>query len=337
MNNICDTEFARPGRSHTKEQKMKSARMIYFIAALIAAPWLPCNAANVDSDKGTTQDVLPLIRVLDHIWLNSALNHDPIPQIWLFAEDFVEVHSGGEVVDGLTQAAQIGNFSSPVTEIHLDEIIGHYVSPDTVITTDTTTIGRTMGGKTDQTKYHVLRVYAKQIGRWRAVAAGLTKIGFESEHVVTTSEEHAGKDIHGPVADQLKELDRKWLHAASVRDTNYMASLFVDDFVEVHPGGEIVNKQQQIDQLKSPDLMIKDLRPDDIHVRCLSLDLALVTDTTTIEASSRGQSLSGTFRVMRVFVKHNGVWMAAGASLTPVAKNEGSGFNRANCWVIGKG
>jgi hypothetical protein len=150
---------------------------------LISLPWFTCSAANVDSDKGTAQDVLSLIRVLDHIWLNSALNHDPILQIWLFADDFVEVHSSGEVVDGPTQAAQIGNFSSPVTEIHLDEIIAHYVSPNTVITTDTTTIGRTIAGKTDQTKYHVLRVYAKQRGRWRAVAAGLAKIGFEPERV----------------------------------------------------------------------------------------------------------------------------------------------------------
>lgn len=300
---------------------MMSARMIIFMAVLTAAPWLVSHAANGDSGKGAEQEVLPLIRVLDHIWLNSALNHDPAPQIWLFADDFVEVHSGGEVVDGPTQAAQIGNVNSPVTEIHPDEIIGHYVSPDTVITTDTTTIGRTIGGKTDQTKYHVLRVYAKQHGRWRAVAAGLAKIGSEPEHVATTSQEHAGKDISGPVADQLKELDRKWLHAASVRDTKYMASLFVDDFVEVHPGGEIVNKQQQIDQIKSPDLVITDLHPDDIHVRCLSSDLALLTDTTIIAATDKGQSLSGTFRVMRVFVKQNGTWKAAGASMTPVPKN----------------
>jgi len=300
---------------------MKIARMIFIMASLMSVPWLASHAANLDSDKGTGQDVLPLIRVLDHIWLNSALNHDPAPQIWLFADDFVEVHSGGEVVDGPTQAAQIGNFSSPVTEIHPDEIIGHYVSSDTVITTDTTTIGRTIAGKTDQTKYHVLRVYAKQNGRWRAVAAGLAKIGLEPEHVATTSEEHAGKDITGTVADQLKELDRKWLHAASVRDTKYMASLFVDDFVEVHPGGEVVNKQQQIDQIKSPDLLIQDLHPEDIHVRCLSSDLALVTDTTTIAATNNGQSLSGTFRVMRVFVKQKGAWKAAGASMTPVPKN----------------
>jgi hypothetical protein len=108
---------------------MKIARMFFFMAALMAAPWLASHAANVDSDKGTEEDVLPLIRVLDHIWLNSALNHDPAPQIWLFADDFVEVHSGGEVVDGPTQAAQIGNFNSPVTEIHPGEIIGHYVLP----------------------------------------------------------------------------------------------------------------------------------------------------------------------------------------------------------------
>jgi uncharacterized protein (TIGR02246 family) len=300
---------------------MKITRVLGLVAIMATGLFAVCFSANADTAKGAEPDVVPLIRVLDHIWLNSALNHDPIPQIWLFADDFVEVHSGGEVVDGPTQASQIGNASSPVTEIHPDEIVAHYVSPDTVVTIDTTTIGRTINGKTDQLKYHVLRVYAKQGGRWRAVAAGLTKLGFEHEHVLTVSEEHAGKDFSGPVADHLKDLDRKWLHAASTGDTNYMASLFADDFVEIHPGGEIVNKQQQIDQIKSPTLKITDLHPDDIHVRCLSSDLALLTDTTTVSGSDKGQSMSGTYRVMRVFVKQNGAWKAAGASMTPVENN----------------
>ena len=88
----------------------------------------------------------------------------------------------------------------------------------------------------------------------------------------------------------------------------------------VHPCGEIVNKQQ-LDQIESPDLMLKEIHSDDIHVRCLSSDLALLTDTTTIVATSKGQPLNGTFRVLRVFVKQNGTWKAAGTTMTPVANN----------------
>jgi uncharacterized protein (TIGR02246 family) len=298
---------------------MKIIRMVCLVATLMAAPFVAGYAANLDSDKAKDQEVVPLIRVLDHIWLNSARNHDSIPQLWLFADEFVEVHSGGEVVDGPTQAAQIGNASYPVAEIHPDEIIAHYVSSDTVVTMDTTTIGRTRDGKTNTAKYHVLRVYAKQGGRWRAVAAGLSKIGFEPEHVMTTSEEHAGKDIGGPVADELKELDRQWVHAALTGNTDYMASLFVDDFVEVHAGGEVVSKQQQIDQIKSPNRVMKDLHSDDIHVRCLSSDLAVLTDTTTMSGTNQGRSVTGQYRVLRVFVKQGGKWKAAAAAVTSVA------------------
>jgi len=49
---------------------MKIARIILFMAALMAVPWLVSHAANVDRDKGSEEDVLPLIRVLDNIWLN---------------------------------------------------------------------------------------------------------------------------------------------------------------------------------------------------------------------------------------------------------------------------
>ncbi len=52
------------------------------------------------------------------------------------------------------------------------------------------------------------------------------------------------------VAGTVSVMDHIWLNAAHNRDTGTMAWLFADNFVEIHPGGEIVNKAQQIDQIK---------------------------------------------------------------------------------------
>ena len=113
-------------------------------------------------------------------------------------------------------------------------------------------------------------------------------------------------------------MDHVWLDAAHNRDTGTMAWLFADDFVEVHPGGEIVDKKEQIDQIQDPTRKIEEIHPDDINVRYVSSDVAVLTDTTTIRGLSGGVDYNGTYKVIRVFVKEQGRWRAAGAGIAPI-------------------
>lgn len=121
------------------------------------------------------------------------------------------------------------------------------------------------------------------------------------------------------VAKTAEVLDHIWLDAAHNRDTGTMDWLFADDFVEIHPGGLIVNKQEQIDQIKDPGRENLELHPDEIQVRYTSPDVAVLTDTTTIRGLSGGVNYNGKYRVIRVFVKQNGRWRAAGAGIAPLA------------------
>ena len=120
------------------------------------------------------------------------------------------------------------------------------------------------------------------------------------------------------VAQTVSVLDHIWLDAAHNRDTGTMAWLFSSDFVEVHPDGEIVNGQQQMDQIKAPDHELVELHSDNIQVRYASPDVAVLTDTTTIRDKS-GTKYNGLYRVIRVFVKQGGRWRAAGAGISPIA------------------
>ena len=253
-------------------------------------------------------------------WLNAARNRDTDTMAWLFADDFVEMHNGGSVVNKAKQIEQIKSSTTDLTEIYPSDIQVRYVSPDAAILTDVTTIKGDRDGENIGGQYHVLRVFIKQNGRWRAAAAGLTLIG--TEPAPTGQQENpagvADQGVEGSVAEQVAEMDRKWLHAALTGNTAYMAALFSDDFVEVHPGGEIVTKQQ-IDQIKSSTHKLTELRPVDIHVHYLSSDLAILTDTTLKKGFSQGSKQIGEYRVLRVFVKQNGKWRAAGAAQTPVA------------------
>ncbi len=126
----------------------------------------------------------------------------------------------------------------------------------------------------------------------------------------------------GRTGDSIAEtaiiLDHVWLDAARNRDTVTMAWLFADDFVEMHPSGEIVNGQQQIDQIKDPNRQLVELHPDNIQVRYASPDVAVLTETTTNRGSSGVMKFDDQNRAIRVFVKENGRWRAAGAGFTHI-------------------
>lgn len=137
--------------------------------------------------------------------------------------------------------------------------------------------------------------------------------------VVAMAQSHARQtsSMENP-AEIATVLDHIWLDAAYNHDTGTMAWLFAENFVEVHPGGEVVNGQKQIDQIKNPNNPIKELHPDNIQVRYASPDVVVLTDTTTIRSQS-GTPYNGTYRVIRVFVKQEGRWRAAGAGITAIA------------------
>jgi ketosteroid isomerase-like protein len=116
----------------------------------------------------------------------------------------------------------------------------------------------------------------------------------------------------------ISVMDHIWLDAAHNRDIGTLQWLFADDFVEVHPGGFIVNKQEQIDQINDPQRILNEIHPDDIQVRYISPDVAVLTDTTTIKGTSGGVTYNGPQRVIRVFVKQQGRWRAAGAGIVRI-------------------
>ena len=141
------------------------------------------------------------------------------------------------------------------------------------------------------------------------IASGAVALGQAPKKSAATGED---------VAATIAIMDHIWLDAAHNRDAGTLNWLFADDFVEVHPGGFIVNKQQQIDQIMDPQRTLNELHPDDIQVRYVSPDVAVLTDTTTIQGSSGGVTYDGPQRVIRVFVKQHGRWRAAGAGIVRI-------------------
>jgi len=120
---------------------------------------------------------------------------------------------------------------------------------------------------------------------------------------------------------EITELDRKWVEAAAKHDTAYLNQLMTDDFFECSAGsgGEISNKQKLFKKVNAPTRHVKNITVDQIQVHLYG-DTALVTDRTNFIGSTiGGHNVSGSYRVLRVFVKQNGRWRAAGAELCHMA------------------
>ena len=142
------------------------------------------------------------------------------------------------------------------------------------------------------------------------IASGAAALGQAPKNAVPATED---------VAATVAVLDHIWLDAAHNHDGDAAAWLFADDFVEIHPGGAIVNKKQQVDMIKDPKLAALDIQPGEINVRYASPDVAVLTDVTTIRGSQGEAKYDGQYRVMRVFVKQHGRWRAAGAGIAQIA------------------
>ena len=124
----------------------------------------------------------------------------------------------------------------------------------------------------------------------------------------------AGEDVAGTVAI----LDHVWLDAAHNHDGETAAWLFADDFVEIHPGGFLVTKQQQVNMIANIKLGDLAIQSSDIQVRYASPDVAVLTDTTTIRGKQGETNYDGQYRVIRVFAKVQGRWRAAGAGIARI-------------------
>jgi hypothetical protein len=82
---------------------MRRANGVALAVGLIAASFSIAFAQSSVKKTESVESIAEAVSVLDHIWLDAAFNHDTGTMAWLFAKDFVEVHPGGEIVNGQQQ------------------------------------------------------------------------------------------------------------------------------------------------------------------------------------------------------------------------------------------
>jgi ketosteroid isomerase-like protein len=123
---------------------------------------------------------------------------------------------------------------------------------------------------------------------------------------------------HLSIGQQLQDLDKQWLHAATVQDIAFLKQLFAPGMFEVQRGGVVETGEEMQKAIGTPGRRIQ-IDISDVVVRGVYGDTAILTDHTTQRGiAPDGRQVSGQYTVMRALRKEAGRWHAIGAQMTPL-------------------
>ena len=116
-------------------------------------------------------------------------------------------------------------------------------------------------------------------------------------------------------AAEVESRDRQFMDAAIEADIATLDSIMSDDYVFISGVGQMMDKKEHLDSLKSGDSKYKSLTYDDVKVRTYG-DTAVLTGHITGEGSNAGRNISGAHFITRVYVKQGGRWIIVSAQAT---------------------
>jgi len=123
---------------------------------------------------------------------------------------------------------------------------------------------------------------------------------------------------------ELYEVELKWMKAEfdkKVTGPDSMGEMWMDDFFDILPDGQVVNKQQMMDMMvKGEHKPGTGAFPVNLKLRAIHGNVALATDHTTIKGVDANGNIVPVreMSVLRMFVKDKGKWRVAGAGLVGI-------------------
>jgi ketosteroid isomerase-like protein len=251
-----------------------------------------------------------------------------------WVDQFFEVIPSGEILNKeemvATQAARIPDNPDPRLAPYPDEFKLRAVYGDFAMATDHTYFKSKdkSGNLIFTTASKVLRLFVKENGAWRPAAAGLVPIIQPGGPVTPVEHLKPTPSPDAALEKQLAEIDRAWMDSSDMKKrVAYVTNLFTDQWFEIlgwdPTGNTIKSTTVQILSKFADSNAPPGVVQDQFHLQALYGDVALATDRRTRTwKNDKGQMVKTPHRTVLVFVKQNGEWKSAGASLTPILTPE---------------
>lgn|SRR5690554_509614 len=114
---------------------------------------------------------------------------------------------------------------------------------------------------------------------------------------------------------ELINLSRQKWRWMSERNVNDLASLFHEESMFVHMS-RTMTKSEELEVIESGNIHYKDVDIQEVSVRFVSSDTAILLNTIRLDAVVRGNEVSNPFVVTEVYVQQEGTWKLGSLSFT---------------------
>ena len=119
------------------------------------------------------------------------------------------------------------------------------------------------------------------------------------------------------VKSQIKSLDQRLNDAAVNGNLAFFAKTMAPGYVGIAPNGIVLDKSLIAAHYQSGSLHYEAVSDSDIDIR-LHGDCAVLTALATVKGRDGEADLTGTYRIMRVFLRRDGVWQIVAFQATEV-------------------
>lgn len=127
-------------------------------------------------------------------------------------------------------------------------------------------------------------------------------------------------DVNNGASDTQREIRAildQYIEALQHRDLAALDRIWSDDLTFINPYGDLLNKENRMDNIKNDATAFKSIRLSEIDVRMYG-QAAVATFQIAIEAQYSRQESSGNYRVTTVWAHPKGTWQLVAVQMTQV-------------------
>jgi ketosteroid isomerase-like protein len=119
----------------------------------------------------------------------------------------------------------------------------------------------------------------------------------------------------------LSEMENRWEASVASHNVSMVDSLVADDYVSVSSAGKVLNKTELLDQLKKDTNIYESAAIENISVRAVRSDFAIVTGVTREKGKTKeGKNFNRSFRFTDTWTKNAGQWRCTNAQVVKVSE-----------------
>jgi ketosteroid isomerase-like protein len=117
---------------------------------------------------------------------------------------------------------------------------------------------------------------------------------------------------------EIEAIEEQWRQAILAGDESTMANLLAPDYLGITMAGQVNDKTQELDRMRSRDLVLTHLDLSERKIKLVG-SVAIVTSLAKVEGTNHGAPMNGMFRYTRIYRRYpDGSWKITNFEVTRI-------------------